>query len=223
MSIVLVVAPHADDESLGCGGTLLRHIANGDEVHWLLVTGMSEEAGFTPAQIQKRQEEIATVTQMYGFASVIEMQLPPAQLDKLTLGDVIGGISGAIKTLQPETIYTVYRSDAHTDHQIVFDAVASCSKTFRYPCVKKLLCFETVSETDFSVRPEDPGFRPNYFVDISAFLERKLEILAQFESEMGEFPFPRSNQAITALSQVRGAQAGVNAAEAFMLLKEVVK
>ena len=223
MSIVLVVAPHADDESLGCGGTLLRHIANGDQVHWLIVTGMSIEAGFTESQTNARAHEIQAVSDMYGFESVIELGFQPAKLDSVPQGDIVAAISAVVQGIKPDTIYTAYRNDVHSDHEVVFDVVVSCSKSFRYPFVTRLLTYETISETEFGLKPGDGGFRPNYFVDIEPYLDRKLDILAIYESEMGEFPFPRSNTALRALAQVRGAQCASSAAESFMLLKEIVR
>lgn len=221
MKKVLVVAPHADDESLGCGGTILRHIAQGDEVHWLLVTGMSLDSGFNQEQIEVRESEIEKVTGLYGFKQVHELHLPPASLDCLPKGQIIGAISSVVTAVEPEVIYTVYRNDAHSDHEIVFDAVMSATKSFRYPYIKRVLAYETISETDFGMKPEDGGFRPNVYFNISKYLERKLEILDVFSSEMGVFPFPRSRKALEALAALRGVQSSCHAAEAFMLLKEI--
>ena len=105
----------------------------------------------------------------------------------------------------------------------MFDAVAACTKWFRYKSVKKVLVYETLSETEFSINPDLQGFRPNIFINITDFLDKKIEIMKIFESELGEFPFPRSEEAIRALSSIRGASAGFHAAEAFMLLKEVIE
>ena len=221
MTKVLIVAPHADDESLGCGGTILRHISEGDEVHWLLVTGMSEASGFTENQIKAREEEIIQVHARYGLAERYELYLTPARLETLPKGEIVNAISTIIKRVEPEIVYTVYRNDAHSDHEIVFDAVMSSTKSFRYPFIKRVLVYETISETDFGMKPEDGGFRPNVFNNISDFLEEKLNILDIFESEMGDFPFPRSRKVLTALSQLRGAQSNCEAAEAFMLIKEI--
>lgn len=223
MSKVLVVAPHADDESLGCAGTLLKHIANGEEVHWMLVTGMTEESGFTNQQILTRNSEIATVAKMYGFAEVHELNLPPAALDTIPIGDVVANISTVVKAIEPEIVYTVYRNDAHSDHQIVFDCVLSSTKSFRYRSVKKVLAYETLSETDFGGKPEDGGFKPNVFVNITQFLSKKQDILAVYQSEMGEIPFPRSHKAIEALATLRGVQSGYHAAESFFLIKEIIE
>lgn len=221
MRDVLVVAPHADDESLGCGGTLLRHKADGDRIHWLMVTGMSRESGFSEERIATRQHEIESVSTRYKFSSVHQLQLSPAALDNLPLGTVIDGIGGVITKIRPQLVYSPYRNDAHSDHQVVFDAVMSSTKSFRYPFVKRVLAYETISETDFGFKPEDGGFRPNVFVDISPYLTEKLDILGIFESEMREFPFPRSRKALDALASLRGAQCNCHAAEAFMLIKEI--
>lgn len=222
MSKVLVIAPHADDESLGCGGTLLRHKAEGDEVHWLLVTGMSEEFGFDAERIASRQQEITDAAKYYGFESTSQLYLPPAALETLSIGSIIAGISDIINRIKPEIVYVPYRNDAHSDHEIVFDAAMSATKSFRYPFIKRVLAYETISETDFGMKPEDGGFRPNVFVNISDFISKKLDVLDIFESEMGKFPFPRSRKALEALATLRGAQSNCNAAESFMLIKEIL-
>lgn len=222
MKPVLVVAPHADDETLGCGGTILKLISLGYQVHWLLVTGMTQEAGYSGYQIKLRNAEIEKVAKAYGFASTHKLKLPPACLETLAKGDVIGPISKVVNQVKPEIIFTVYRNDAHSDHEIVFDAVMSATKTFRYPFVKKVMAYETMSETDFGMKPEDGGFRPNIFVDIENYLTKKLDILDVFESEVGVFPFPRSRKALESLAYVRGAQCNAEAAEAFMLIKEIL-
>jgi len=107
----------------------------------------------------------------------------------------------------------------HTDHRAVFDAAAACTKWFRYPSVKRVLAYETLSETDFGLGTE-LGFRPNVFVDISPFLERKLQAMDIYASEIAPFPFPRSQDALRALARVHGTSSGYHAAEAFQLLRE---
>ncbi|MCF6434969.1 PIG-L family deacetylase [Pseudoalteromonas sp. MMG022] len=222
MKSVLVVAPHADDETLGCGGTILKLSEQGYQVHWLVVTGMTKEAGFSEAQIAKRQEEILKVAQCYNFTKVHELMLPPARLEMLAKGDVIGPIAQVVSEVKPEVVFTPYRNDAHSDHEIVYDAVMSSTKSFRYPFVKRVLAYETMSETDFGLKPEDSGFRATTYVDISGFLDKKLDILEIFKSEVGEFPFPRSRLALESLARVRGVQCNSEAAEAFMLIKEII-
>ena len=222
LKTVLIIAPHADDETLGCGGTILRYIHEGHEVHWLLVTGMAEEFGFTAKQVEIRNTEVDKVGKLYGFSDVHCLKFPPAALETVSKADLIGAISKVVSSVKPDEVFTTYRNDAHSDHEIVYDAVMSCTKSFRYPFIKKVLAYETMSETDFGLKPEDGGFRPNTFINIEHFLDEKLNILEVFESEVGPFPFPRSRKSLESLAYVRGAQSNCNAAEAFYLIKEII-
>ena len=123
--------------------------------------------------------------------------------------------------VQPDTVYVPYRNDAHSDHAAVFDAAVACCKSFRQPSIRRVHAYETLSETEFGLRPDDAGFRPNAFVDTSRWLDRKIDIMRLYDGEMGRFPFPRSEECIRAQAMLRGSQAGVAAAEAFMVLKEI--
>lgn len=221
MSIVLVVAPHPDDETLGCGGTLLRHVAEGDNVHWIIVTTMTVSQGFSEERITMRSAEIDSVASAYGFSQVHRIGLPTTRLDTLAVGDLVSAISNIFQAIRPNTVYLPYRNDAHSDHAAVFDATTSCCKSFRHPSVKRVYAYETLSETEFNLRPDDRGFRPNLFIDISDRLERKLQILNLYVGEMRTFPFPRSEECVRAQAMLRGSQAGAYAAEAFMVLKEI--
>lgn len=216
---VLVIAPHPDDETLGCGGTLLRMAESGAELAWLIVTRISEEAGFTPQRVQGREAEIEKVTSLLGFSEVFQLSMPTRQLDSIPMAELVEQFSGVFREFKPEHVFLPHRSDVHSDHRVVFDAGAACAKWFRYPTVRRLLSYETISETDFCLDTRSP-FQPNCFVDISRYLERKLEVVAAYESELGLFPFPRSIEALRALAKVRGAAAGFAAAEAFQLLRE---
>jgi LmbE family N-acetylglucosaminyl deacetylase len=222
MKNVMVVAPHPDDETLGCGGTLKKHKASGDNIHWLIVTGIDEEAGFSTERISARSQEIKTVSAMYGFDSLVNLNLPTTKLDILPMQQLIEMIGDTILKIRPEILYVPFPGDIHTDHKVVFQAVAACSKWFRFESIKRILAYETLSETDFAISPDINAFTPNVFVDISEFLQEKLQIMQTYKSEMGLFPFPRSEEAIVALSQIRGAAVGCEAAEAFMLLKEII-
>jgi N-acetylglucosamine malate deacetylase 1 len=218
---IVIVAPHPDDETLGCGGTILRHKQAGEDIHWLVVTAMTPEQGFSRERIAEREAEIASAALRYGFASVKLLGFPTTRLDTLPMGDLIAAVSAMFQTVAPEIIYLPFAGDVHSDHAIVSDAVVSCTKWFRYPSIKRILAYETLSETEFGISPVAPGFRPNVFVDIHPYLNEKIEILKIFSSELGEFPFPRSIEAVRALALLRGTSAGCEAAEAFMLLKEI--
>ena len=222
MNKVIVIAPHPDDETLGCGGTILQHIAKGDDVYWLIMTTIKGNSLFTAEQVKKREIEIEMVSSNYGFKEVFRSDFLTTELDTVPQKDLVGFISSVFDKVQPDTIYVPYVNDVHSDHRVVFSAVASCTKSFRYPSIKRVSAYETLSETEFSINPEDSGFRPNLWVDISDYLEQKIEIVKIYKGELGEHPFPRSEENLRALATLRGATAGVNAAEAFISLKEIL-
>ena len=215
----LVVAPHPDDELLGCGGMLLRRKAEGAYLGWLIVTGISQETGWSRAKVQQREEEIEQVSAGLGIDQVYNLGFPTTRLDTLPMGEVIQKFSEVFRDFEPEEVLIPHRGDVHTDHRVVFDAASACCKWFRYPSVRRVLAYETLSETGFGL-DQVATFTPNVFVDISSFLERKIELLQIYKSELGKFPFPRSETAVRALAQYRGATAGFEGAEAFQLLIE---
>ena len=218
-SKTLVVAPHPDDEVLGAGGTLLRRKAEGSAVAWLIVTNITAEMGWNEEKIKKRAEEIKQVSKLFDFDSVFELNFPTTQLDQVPMSNLVTAISDAFKKFEPEEVFIPHDSDVHTDHRFVFDAVASCTKWFRCPSVKRVLAYETLSETEFGLGARQI-FRPNVFVNIEPYLGDKLRAIEIYTSELGEFPFPRSYDAIRSLASYRGASSGFKAAEAFELLRE---
>ncbi|SFJ18467.1 N-acetylglucosaminyl deacetylase, LmbE family [Marinobacter persicus] len=217
----LVIAPHPDDETLGCGGTILKLKAQGVAVHWLIVTTIEGVSGFSQERVPARAREIAAVREAYGFDGVHHCSLPAAALDTISKGELVGAIGNTVKSVNPGSLYIPYRNDVHSDHTAVFDAAVSAAKTFRSPSVRAIYAYETLSETDFCLRPGDSGFRPNLYENITGYLDKKIDIMSLFEGEMGKFPFPRSEECLRALATLRGAQANCLAAEAFMTLKEI--
>ena len=223
MGRVIVISAHPDDEIIGAGGALLKHIANGDEVYWLITTNVFEEQGFSKERVESRQVEIEKVAEMLGIAKTFKLTFPTMSLSSSSLLKMVPQISEIFQEVKPETIYCLNRSDAHSDHRVTFDAVMACTKSFRYPFVRKVLMYECISETEFAPMLPEKVFMPNYFVDISDFFERKLEIMQVYESEIGEHPFPRSLRNLEALATFRGASVGVEYAEAFQLVKYIDK
>lgn len=214
----LVVAVHPDDETLGCGGTLLKHKANGDEIHWLICTTIDEHHNY----YEQREKELKIVNKMYDFNSVYNLRLKTMQVDEYSMSELIGAISKVINEVQPNIIYLPFKGDVHSDHRKIFEASYSCTKSFRYPFIKKIYMMETLSETEFAPSTKEDSFVPNVFVDISEFFEKKIAIMKIFESEIAGHPFPRSEQNLKALSTLRGATCGCEFAESFVLLKEVM-
>ncbi len=215
---VLIIAVHPDDETLGCGGTLLKHKANGDEIHWLICTTIDKSHSY----YETREKEIEKVSNLYGFDSVHNLRLKTMQVDEYSLSELVGKISKVINEVKPNIIYLPFKGDVHSDHRKIFEASFSCTKTFRYPFIKKIYMIETLSETEFAPSSVTDSFIPNVFVDISDFMDKKLEIMRVFESEISPHPFPRNEINIKALATFRGATCACEYAESFVLLKEIL-
>ncbi|MFD2705617.1 PIG-L deacetylase family protein [Salibacterium lacus] len=215
---VMMITPHPDDETLGCGGSLLQHRDNNDDIQWVIFTDMSED--YSAVLRNNREEEIKRAAEEYQFSKLHKLNFPAASLDETELKEMISGVADIFQQEQPTTIYLPYRYDTHTDHCRVYDAVMACTKWFRFPSIKSVLAYETLSETNFSHDPAVNGFHPNVFKNITPYLDKKIEIMNIYESEIKPHPFPRSDKAIRSLAYLRGSASGFEAAEAFMLIKE---
>ena len=222
MNKILVIAVHPDDETLGCGGTLLKYKANGDEIHWLIATDIKESEGYDIPAIKQRNKEIKKVENLYGFTSVNKLDLSTTKVDAYSMSVLVSKISSVIDRIKPDTIYLPFKGDVHSDHKYIFDAAYSCTKTFRYPFIKKIYMMETLSETEFSLSTKEDSFVPNVFVDISEFMDKKIELMNIYESEIGKHPFPRCERNMRALATYRGATSNCNYAESFILIKEIM-
>ena len=222
MKKVLVVAPHPDDETLGSGGTLLKHKSKGDQIHWLILTKISVDNGWLNEQVEKRQLEIEKVTKAYAFNSVHELNFPTAMLDSFPMKELVGNISSVIEKVQPNVIYLNHHNDIHTDHQIAFKAVMSSAKNFRHPYIERILMYETLSETEFAASLPGHEFQPNVFSDITDYFEEKCKIMQLYKSEMMKPPYPRTLETIEALAKFRGGRIGCKYVESFILLFETI-
>lgn len=216
---VLVVSPHTDDETLGAGGIILKYANTGNEVYWLNVTNAKEEYGYTKEEEWRGKEQVEKVANLYGVKEYIDLNLEPAGLDKYRTSELVRLFAEIVKKIEPQVVIIPYKNDVHTDHRIVFETMYSCTKAFRYPSIRKVLCMEIISETDYAVA--DEGFVPNYYVDISDYIDKKIDIMKVYESEIGNSPFPRNEEAIRGLAKYRAAACNAHYAEAFRLLKEI--
>ena len=220
MDRVTVISVHPDDETLGCGGTMLRHIAAGDRVDWVVVSS-GWEPKYSREVLAAKTREVESVAKAYGVADVKRLGLQTTRLRELPVEAIVEPLGQAIEAANPGIIYTVHRGDVHTDHQAVFEAVSIICKPFRdRPRIHRMLSFETLSSTDAALATTAP-FVPSVFVDITPYIDRKIEIMALFASEQQRHPQPRSAESIRALARHRGAAIGRDYAEAFMLLREV--
>lgn len=217
---ILIVSAHPDDETLGAGGTLLKFKKQGHKVFWLNFTNKSIESGYSIKDINKRKKEIERVRNAYSFDKFFDFGLKPVCLSGYIRNELIDKVALILHEIKPSTVILPFKHDAHSDHRIVFETVYSCTKSFRSSFIKEILMMEILSETEFS--RSDKGFVPNYFVDISGFLDKKIEIMKNYRNELGKHPFPRSALNIRSLAVFRGATAGCQFAESFILLKKIL-
>jgi LmbE family N-acetylglucosaminyl deacetylase len=219
---VLIVSAHPDDETLGCGGTILKHVAAGDEVVWAIVT-QAHEPQWARSVIDAKAAEVEMVASAYGIASHARLGLPSSRLDVTPRAELIEVLATFIREARAELVYVVHPGDVHGDHADVFDATMSVLKAFRMGTlgVRRVLAFETLSSTDAAPQPSERAFVPTVYSDISGYLERKLEIMALYVTEEQADPLPRGPTAIRALARLRGATVGVEYAEAFQLVREL--
>jgi LmbE family N-acetylglucosaminyl deacetylase len=219
---VLAIAPHADDETLGCGGTLLKHRSHGDAISWVVVT-RAHQPQWSPDQLDRKEQEIQSVAAAYGFERVFRLDFSTIKMDTVPLGEIISSLHQVIDEARPECVYLNHSGDVHSDHRVIFSAVTSAIKPFysaRHQ-VKRLLSYEVLSSTEAAPPDRATSFVPNVFSDVSPFIDRKLEIMSLYQSEAQPSPLPRAGESIRALARYRGATIGVEYAEAFMLVREV--
>jgi len=219
---VLVIAAHPDDEMLGLGGTLAKHAANGDEVHVLMMTeGSSTQYKGQPEMIEQKKREIANVKEILGLHAVHFVDLPDMLLDTLAHIEVNTPILKVIQNIRPEIVYTHFYGDVNKDHRMIFESTMVATRPSADSSVKKVLCYNTPSSTEWNVQQAGTAFMPNSYIDITGYLDRKLEALAAYESEMRSYPHPRSPEAIRIHANYWGTHIGVEAAEAFVIIREI--
>ncbi len=217
---VLVLSAHPDDETLGCGGTILKHRKHGDRLFWLIATRPFEPV-YDAKVIEEKSEEVKKVATVYGFEKTYELGFETAKLETIPYGNLMSSIGQVLRDVIPDRIYLVNRSDVHSDHRILFESSMSVLKPFHKEFhTLKILSYECLSSTDAAPAMAAASFVPNVFSDISEFLSQKLEIMNLYQSESQKDPLPRGPEAIRALARYRGATVGVEYAEAFMLIRE---
>ena len=218
---VLVVAAHPDDEALGCGGTLARHAANGDRVHLLFLSDGESSRDTDAAAIARRQDAARVAAEILGARGPAFVGLPDNRLDSVDLLDIVQRVETEVARLGPATIYTHHAGDLNVDHRIVHQAVMTACRPLPGSPVRVIYAFETVSSTEW--QSSGNMFQPQRWVDIKPFLRCKRRALEAYAAEMRPFPHARSFEAVEALARVRGASVGLEAAECFMVVREIVR
>lgn len=224
MSKVLVVAPHADDEVLGMGGTISRMVSEGRQVHVAILTGHGEGTHpLWPRNLWNTiRDECENALQVLGCQAPLFRNLPAACLD-VTPGYQVNKVIGdLIAELDPQELYVPFAYDLHKDHGAIAYGVSVAARPYLAAArnVRRVLAYETLSETHLSPPYLTPAFQPNVFVDVSDHINRKLDAMRAYASQIQADNLPRSVAALRALATFRGTHIGVEAAEGFVLLGE---
>ncbi len=215
MNKILVVVAHPDDEILGCGGTIAKHVKAGDEVYTLMLAEgiISRDTRDGLSELNKAAKQ---ANKYLGVKRLKMLSLPDNKMDCIPLLDVVKEVEREIQRIKPEVVYTHHKGDLNIDHRITYQAVITASRPLPGMTVKSILLFEVPSSTEWG-----DEFIPNYFVEID--IKKKIEALQFYESEMREHPHSRSYRAVEMLAGWRGATVGVNAAEGFVIERMIVK
>ena len=214
---VLVVASHPDDEILGCGGTIAKHIIAGDQVAIVFMTnGESSRGGAVSDNIMIRNKECEGALKVLGIKDVMSFDYPDNMMDQVPLLEVTKSVESAIDRFNPSIVYTHFSEDLNVDHRITHQAVMTACRPQSWSPVKSIFLFEVLSATEWNSNAKSK-FNPNKFVDISDFWPTKLLALKEYSKELRPFPHSRSIETIEALSIYRGATVGLKKAEAFQI------
>ncbi len=221
MANVLVISTHPDDETLGMGGTLLKKRIQGDFLSWMIITS-AYGPRWDEKAVQEKEAEIASVAKPYQFQKTFRLDFPAAALNGSHRSDLLDSIRKGLEEAKPDQVYLMFGRDIHTDHQLAFDCALSVMKPFRYPGIRQIYCYETLSSTEMAAPLSGNAFLPNAYCDISDYIDEKIRIMELYRTESQAFPLPRSPESTRALARFRGSTAGVPYTESFMVLREVL-
>ena len=218
----LVISTHPDDETLGCGGTILKHLADGDSLFWLIVTE-AHEPRWNEETTERMSTQVKRVAEAYGMEKCFKLGFPTVMLDTVPQDDLITKIREVVAEVKPDLVYVVHSGDVHSDHRAVFTTTMSVLKPIYMEQlgVRRVLSYECLSSTEAAAPNAETAFIPNVFSDITPYLDRKIEIMQMYETEIQPEPLPRGPSAIRGLARYRGATIGVEYAEAFSLIREL--
>lgn len=217
---ILVIAPHADDEILGVGATMAKHINDGDKV-FVCITTRGTEPLFKESYMEQLRDETLKAHGALGVAKTFFLEYPAVMLEQVPRHEINQKIFSVIEEVKPDIVYMPHFGDMQKDHQIIADSTMVSIRPKYDHRIKEVYAYETLSETEWNNPHSSNAFLPNMYNDVSGFLDKKLDAMKCFKSQLADFPNPRSLEAIEALAKYRGSTINCKAAEAFMLIRKI--
>ncbi len=219
---ILVIAAHPDDEILGVGGTIYNHVKRGDSVYVCVLTdGASSQYPNERAMIDIKKMEATKVGNILGIKEYIFIDLPDMKLDTVPIVEINKYIEECVRKIKPEIVYTHHHGDINRDHRIAYEATLVATRPLNSFTVKKVFSYEIPSSHELFGPFPGNYFLPNVFVNIKDSIEKKIEAMKEYQSEIRDWPHPRSIEAIKSVAKKWGMIAGFDAAEAFVLIREL--
>lgn len=224
MKTVLIIAPHCDDEVLGCGGIISKRVVEGDDVHICIVTNghIGAPELFKKEGTERVRTEALKSHSFLGVKSTSFLDFPAPRLDDIPSYKLSMAIEKIVREKGVTDLYIPHRGDIHKDHRITYEAALVAARPINKNPVKRIYAYETLSETEWAAPFPDEAFIPTVFENIDDHIDRKIEAFDFFETQRKSFPHPRSGDAIRYLASLRGSTVGFHAAEAFMLIREIL-
>ncbi|MCC4241926.1 PIG-L deacetylase family protein [Thalassospira povalilytica] len=218
---VLVVVAHSDDEALGCGASIARHVENGDNVYVLSMTdGVgARHSGLT--EVTERQQAAENSARVLGFKWAATGSFPDNALDTVPLLDLAKFIEAVKADVKPAIVYTHSAADLNIDHRRVCEATLTAFRPQPNEVFSEIRCFETASATDYGHKSVTGTFTPNLFVNVASVWHKKVAALEAYHAEMRQQPHSRSLEGLEYLARIRGVQNGIEMAEAFEVLRKI--
>lgn len=215
---VLVIAPHMDDEVLGCGGVILKHKQNGDYLTVIFVAHRIYNHKFNSSRNKIEKKHTFKAKKILGYDEAIFFSLNDERLDS-SVQNIIIPLEKHVNKIKPTIIYLPFRGDNNQDHRAVFDAARVVLRPAATPFINSVYMYEVPSSTEQSPPLTETAFLPNYYVDIKKYIHNKIQAFKCYKNERRFYPHPRSEKAILILAKKRGIEIGFECAEAFMVLR----
>ena len=215
---ILVIAPHMDDEVLGLGGTICKHVEANDKVKVCFVCNRAYGHKYTPQVVKQEENNALKAKRILGYREHVFLNLNDEKIDEKIIAVIIP-LEKVVKEFKPQIVYVPHRGDINQDHRAVFHVAMVVLRSYVCPFLKEIYSYEIPSSTEQAAPFPETAFIPNVYIDIKGFIEKKKSAWSCYQKEMREFPHPRSLKGVEVLAMKRGVEAYLEYAEAFVAIR----